>query len=381
MSRTLAFMKVRKFYFICFGIIILFLLARVFLLQKPNTDLIYVVKQEDLVDTIQVSGTYMTASQMPVTSPTTGIIDQIFVHNTSQVVKGDPVFHVQSTATPDQQKTAYANYVATNSVYQADKAGLYTLQSVMFSAWNKYFNLATNGTYQNSDSTPNTSNRVLPEFTTAQDDWLAAEANYKNQQMVLAKDQAVLSASQQAYAETKSVTVIAPVSGTVVNLLNKNGDQVPVNASVFIIANLANPYINADISEDYAAQITQGQRASITFDALKDQTFSGTVEAIDTVGTTTQGVVTYTARVSVDNLPPSIKPNMTALITLETLRKDGVIDVPNSAIVSKDGKTFVEKTQSHQLIPIMIGAKGITKTEILNGLLAGTEIVANPSVE
>lgn len=69
---------------------------------------------------------------------------------------------------------------------------------------------------------------------------------------------------------------------------------------------------------------------------------------------------------------------MTALITIETLRKDNVFAVPNSAIITKAGETYVLQAKSHRKLPVTLGTKGITKTEITDGLKKGTVIVANP---
>ena len=70
---------------------------------------------------------------------------------------------------------------------------------------------------------------------------------------------------------------------------------------------------------------------------------------------------------------------MTALITIETLRKNNVIDVPNSAIVTNNGSSYVVNANTHQKIPVIVGTKGIAKSEISGGLDAGTVIVANPN--
>ncbi len=401
MSTIFNIIKTKKLIFIILVVFVIFFLLRYFLLSPNSTDLVYKVTRENLVDSVQVSGTYETAAQTSVTSPTNGILDKIYVKNGDIVQRGAPLFHVESSATDAQKKSAYADYMTANSQLQADKSALYALQSSMYSAWKTYTDLATNTTYENADGSPNTTNRSLPQFTTVQDNWLAAEDNYKNQQNVIAKDQAALDSAQQNYAQTQSVTVNAPVTGTVENLLSTNGDQVTadntsvvisantagqsaVSASVaspiLVISNMANPYITADISEDYAASIEAGQRVSIVFDALKNKTFSGHVEAVNTIGTTVGGVVDYTARIYVNNLSSNIKPGMTALITIETLRIDHVLDVPNSALINKGSLYFVELAQTHKLVPVEIGTRGVSKTEIKNGLPVNTLILANPGV-
>lgn len=388
MNIILSHIKARKKLLLIPLAILIFLLVRTVLLQKPSTELTYTVHNENLVDTVQVSGTYTSASQTQVSSPTTGIISKLYVKNGDTVKKGAPLFHVESTATAAQQKTANANYLAASAAVQADKATLYSLQSAMYSTWKKYTDVATNSTFENDDGSP-TSNRTLTEFTTVQNDWYAAEAKYKNQQSVIAKSEAALSSAKQLYDETQSVTVTAPAGGTIANFLAHKGDQVtagfisqttglPTAPPVLVVTNAGDPSLTADVSQDYAVRITPGQKVTIVFDALKNEEFVGRVEDIATVGLTTKGTVTYTTRITPQTVSPKIKSNMTALLSIETLRKDNVLAVPNSAIVSEEGQTYVLQAKNHKKLPVKLGLKGITKTEVIEGLSTGTSIVTNP---
>lgn len=378
MYEHLSRLKTKKF-LIIIPLVVFFLIIRTILLQNSNKELLYTVKKEDLVDIVQVSGNYSASSQAQVVSPTNGVIDEIFVKNEDLVKKGDKLFHVQSSATLSKQKEAYAKYLAASSTVAADKADLYSLQSKMYSTWKKFTDISTNSTFENDDGTPKADNRTLTEFTTVEDDWLAAEANYKNQQKVLAKDQAALSAAELSYNETQSVTVVSPADGIIANLLAEAGDQVDANMSgVLVVTSLSKPHLTADISEDYAARVEKGQKVTIVFDGLKSKTFSGRVENINSVGTKSQGIVTYTARITPFDIPSIIKQNMTALMTIETLRKNNVIDVPNSAIIVKEGKTYVKSSGIKRLIEVQTGTRGTTKTEITKGLTEGTTILANP---
>ena len=282
------------------GIIILIFLS-LYISQSTSQSSIATIKRENLINTVLVNGTYTVASQTQVNSPTNGIITKLYVTNGEMVKRGTPLFHVESSATVAEQKATYASYLAANSQLQADTADLYTLQSTMYAAWKKFTDLAKNSTYQNSNGSPNTTNRVLPEFTTAQDDWLAAEANYKNQKDVIAKDNASLASTKQGYDETQSVTVTAPASGKVINLAAKVNDQVAAplpaaiqasqtdstqspNSPVLIIANFSNPIIVSAVDQVNIPRLAVGQKASIVFDALPNQTFSGSVDHIDAAG-------------------------------------------------------------------------------------------------
>lgn len=344
--------------------------------QPAQTTTVYTVHPHDLMTSLLVNGTYTVAAQTPVTSPTNGTITELFVQNNTVVKKGDQLFHIESSATADQQKKAYADYLAAQSVVNADKADAYTLQSLMFSKWDTFFHLATNSTYQNGDGSPNTTNRILPEFTTAQDDWLASEARYKNQQGVLAKDQAALASALLTYNETKSVTVTAPAAGTVTNLTAQIGDQVEAAATrpVLLITDFSNPVIVSDIDQDNIPHLAVGQQAQIVFDALPDQTYSGYVSVIDANGTKVQGTVTFRTIITLSHVSPQMHPNMTATITIETAKRVGVLTVPNDALTHTNGHWYVQRTHTNARSLVTIGVQGTTSTEITGGLRDGDTI-------
>lgn len=384
MNAVISFVKAKKI-FLGIGIIFVVVLCTIFIFKNksdsaPTT---YTVKKGDLANILQVSGNYAIASQTQVVSPANGILTAIYVKNNDVVKKGDNLFYVESTATPQEKAKAYADYLTAKSALDADNAALFSQQSVMYAAWKKFTDLATNSTFQNSDSTPNSSNRVLPEFTTVQDDWLAAEANFKTQQGLVVKDQAALYSASLAYQATQNITVTAQAAGTVVNLQKNVGDQVTSATltspapTVLIIADFGNPTIVIFVSEENIPRIAIGQKAEIIFDALPDKKFHGVVESIDTVGVETQGEVSYTVRIAVGDITSDVKPNMTADINIETVNKTGVITVPNSAITEKDGVAYVEKIVSGKSkeTPVELGAKGVTMTEVINGVSENDQIV------
>jgi HlyD family secretion protein len=408
MRNILSPLRTHKIFVIPIVIIFVFLTVRTILLAQPSSEIDYTVKRENLVETVQVSGTYTTASQTEVKSPSFGVITQLYVNNGEYVQKGAPLFHIESTATTDEQQAAYADYTSAVSALQTAQNNVQSLDSTMWTKQQAYISAQNTQNYMNNNTNnPSTGKSYtdLEKFainnsvTETQKAFQAAEQAYKTAGVAVSAAQAKVTETKRAYDETRSATVYAPASGTVVNLEQKVGDEVsaPKTAitikgtssgqasiysttpqTVLVIANLSDPYLSASISEDYAARVQAGQQAWIVFDSLKNKTFIGTVQSIDTVGTTTDGIVTYNSRIVAGGITPNIKPNMTALITIETLRKDDVIDVPNSAIITKSGKTYVENAQTRQEIPVTLGTQGVAKTVITSGLTPGTVIVANP---
>ncbi|MCL5675682.1 MAG: efflux RND transporter periplasmic adaptor subunit [Patescibacteria group bacterium] len=369
----------KKYYFIAGFVLVLFGLLMFFLLRPPPAQEAYTVKRENFSNTVLADATYTTASQTSVWSPTNGTLTKLFVANGRQVKKGDPLFHVESSATDEEKRTAYANYMADKSTLDAATAELYTLQSDMYAAWKTYTDLAKNSTYQNSDGTPRNDNRVLTEFTTAQDDWLAAEANFKNQQTVIAKDQAAVAKTWLQNEQTQSVTVNSPAAGTVTNLLSQVNDEVAVKPAdpVLLVANFHDPYLLVSLNEVNIPKVKVGQKATVVFDALPDKTYHGEVETLDNVGTKVLGTVTFDARIKIVDGDNEIKPNMTASITITTSNRQNVLTVPNSALTEKNGQYYVQKAGSsgNNLTPVKVGLKGLVKSEISSGLTEGEQIL------
>ncbi|PIY69339.1 hypothetical protein COY90_01150 [Candidatus Roizmanbacteria bacterium CG_4_10_14_0_8_um_filter_39_9] len=184
-------------------------------------------------------------------------------------------------------------------------------------------------------------------LTQAQKDFLASETKYKEADIAIGAANAQVTATQIAYDDT---------------FLNE-------------------PVITVDINEIYLPRISIGQKAKIVFDAFNNQTVTGVVKSIDTIGTVKGGVVTYEIKVSLETIPSGVRANMTALVTIETLRKNAILSVPNSAIIAKNNKYYVKQVvnQKKNVVQISTGVKGLVKTEITKGLAERNVIVANPN--
>lgn len=373
-------------------IIVVFLLAAVVIsvsifLQKTDKRNGYVfVKAErtSLAEVVSESGSIASDGNTPVYSPTNGAISEIYVDNGQVVEQGQDLFKVTSSATDVEKQTAYASYLTARSVLDADTAGLYTLQSKMFGAWKTYKDIATNSTFENSDGTPRTSNRVLAEFTTAQDDWLAAEANYKNQKSVIAKDQANVNSAYTSYMATQTTVVKSPLNGIASNISYSIGNSVNARSALALSAKPVLVMKNSEsleaiipVGQTNIAKVELGQQVIIKPDAYKDKKHIGKVVRIDSIGENIQGVVNYNvyARVEGDKY---LKSGMTFDSDIVTAKLDNVLTVPNSAVVLNKGIKSVRIIDKSGLkyIPIRAGIKGETRTQILSGISEGQEIIS-----
>lgn len=138
--------------------------------------------------------------------------------------------------------------------------------------------------------------------------------------------------------------------------------------------------LSVDIDELDILSIALDQKAAITFDALEDEEFEGTVTAIsDSATTSSGGVSKYAVNITIpadDNM--RIGMNASATIVIE--EKSDVLLIPVSALQEKGDQVFVyteEDSESGQLsgeTQIETGISDGSQVEIVSGLTAGQTV-------
>jgi HlyD family secretion protein len=124
--------------------------------------------------------------------------------------------------------------------------------------------------------------------------------------------QAGLDQARAALAETE---LHAPFAGVVAGLATVVGEQVAPGAPVVQLADLAHWHVETtDLTELNVVRVKEGDRATITFDALPGETFDGVVEGINTIGENFRGDISYTAIVRPERTDPRLRWNMTAAV-------------------------------------------------------------------
>jgi RND family efflux transporter MFP subunit len=187
-------------------------------------------------------------------------------------------------------------------------------------------------------------------------------------------------------------SVAAPFSGTVSAVNVNQGDSANGTLATIIsdsqIAQLS-------VNEVDAAKLKLGDKATLTFDAIPDLTLTGTVAEIDSVGTVSQGVVSYTVKISFDTVDPRVKSGMTVNAAIQTGVAQHALLVPSSAVKTSGSTTYVlvfdpaiasstaasagsrgiVSSVPPQQVPVVTGLTDNTNTEIVSGLSEGQQIV------
>jgi multidrug efflux pump subunit AcrA (membrane-fusion protein) len=359
------------------------------------------------------TGNVTATNETDVFSPTTGVLDEIFVKNGDEVGKGDKLFTVRSTATPQEQAVANANYEAAVSAEKtaqqnkiALQASLEQQRAAVISAQSAVDRMNSNvgGSKNNPDTgspyTQNDKDVINSNLTSARETFSAIEQKYNDANTAIGAAQAQVSATFLAYQATQNTTITAPTSGIVSNIIGLSGAKVVAQQSsaatantstsanaaatlgtvtpVLIIGNSFGHSIQTTVSEVDVNKIKLGQHVEIVFGAIPNKTYSGHIVQIDTYGTNTAGVITYNIFILIDSSDTNIRPNMTANLTINTAEKDNVLTVANSAVVPyQNGKAVqvLDKNKKVKFIPVKIGLRGFARSEILSGVQNGIKVI------
>jgi macrolide-specific efflux system membrane fusion protein len=345
------------------------------------------VQRGTLISSVTASGQVASSNSTSVTTQASGVISNIYVKDGDAVKAGDKIADIDLDLQGKQRSSqAYASYQSAKNSLQTAKDKYYTLQSSMMTNWKTYMDTAQNSTYQNPDKSPKTENRNLPQFYSIMDNWLATEADYKNQEAVIAQGQTSLNNAWLSYQQTSS-TIYAPISGTVTGLSLQIGSFITAQSNssggsasqrIANVVTTASPTITVNLTEVDTPKVKIGNKATVIFDALPGKTFTGSVVSIDTVGAVSSGVTSYPTTIKLDVPDPSIYSNMGAQATIITDSKTDTLFVPSSSVQLQDGSSSVRiltKTNQVEQNAVETGISSDTQTEILSGLSEGDTVI------
>jgi multidrug efflux pump subunit AcrA (membrane-fusion protein) len=129
-------------------------------------------------------------------------------------------------------------------------------------------------------------------------------------------------------------------------------------------------------SESDINSIKVGQPATVTMSALSGVQLAAHVTSISPVATTSSGVVSYNATVTLDQTDSRVRPGMSATASIITEQAEGVT-VPNQAVTGSGSIGTVNMKQAGKTVTkqVVVGLRGASRTQIIAGVNAGDQLV------
>lgn len=347
--------------------------------------------------TVEVSatGTLQPLTQVDISSELSGVVRSVAVNENQQVRKGDVLASLDTTRLAAQVERAEASAKAAQAkVTDAETTLRETAQALARAS-----QLATRGMV--AEQALETAQAARDRAQSAQE---SAEAN-------LAIAIADLKLQQ---ADLDKSTIYAPIDGVVLTRSVDPGQTVASSLQapvLFVIAaDLKQMELKAAIDEADIGSVSPGQTARFTVDAFPERRFDADIRDIAYASVTTEGVVTYDARLDVDNAEMLLRPGMTATVSVITREVKDAVLVPNTAFryrppVAEPGRgwslqrlfmprmrrpggerqrsaapdgtrtLYVLKNGAPEAVRVKTGSTDGESTEIVSGLAAGDLVI------
>lgn len=174
------------------------------------------------------------------------------------------------------------------------------------------------------------------------------------------------------------LAILAPISGVVSELAVREGMTLMAGAPMFKINGLDTVWVNADVPEGLAAQVSPGNALEARTPALPGTVFKGKVSAIlPDVDAATR---TLKARIELANPSGRLVPGMFATISFSTAVRKDVLLVPSEAVIRTGTRSVVMLAQGDgKFSPVAVetGSESNGQTEIRTGLEEGQSVVVS----
>jgi HlyD family secretion protein len=275
------------------------------------------VQNGSLRATVTATGTVNAVKTVLVGTQVSGTLKDLHVDFNSQVKKGQIIAEIDPATLQAQVDQARANMLAAKANVEKAKAML-----------------------EDAKKTRDRNRQLFSKNLIAKSDLDTSEATHDSNSAQVSASTAQVAQTEAAlrFAEInlRYTKIVSPVDGIVVSRNVDVGQTVAASfqtPTLFTIAqDLTKMQIDTNIDEADIGKIKTGQDAEFSVDAYPDRTFRGIVEQIRIAPITVQNVVTYDVVIKVDNSDLTLKPGMTANVSVVVANKEKTLKIPNAAL-------------------------------------------------
>ncbi len=271
--------------------------------------------------------------------------------------------------------------------------------------------------------------RAENDVKIAQSTLVEREKQVRTQEVRLGQDRAQLASAQ---FDLSKVRIESPIAGIVTRRNIQEGETAVVgtmnNAGTVLltVADMSVIQAEVEVDETNIPNVSLGQLAKITIDAIPDRTFKGHVTEIGNSpiqatgqAATNQQATNFKVVVVLDEEVPDVRPGFTCTADITTATRKNVVAVPIPAVAVREliydakgqivkqprddkarapapqpgrravelepGQTrketegvFVIRDGKAEFVPIKIGIAGDRYFEVLSGVKAGDQVITGP---
>jgi HlyD family secretion protein len=269
---------------------------------------------------VSATGNLQPTNEVDVGSEVSGLVEDVLVDDNDRVKTGQVLAQLDISKLEDQRVNARAALASADAKVQQAAASV------------KEANANLSRLRQVSEL----SGGKVPskaEMETAEASAARAEADEAAARAAVEQARASLNSAQTNIAKA---SIRSPINGVVLSRQIEPGQTVAASfqaPTLFTLAeDLAAMELEVDVDEADVGQVRDGQTATFTVDAYPGRQYPALIRRVGYGSQTKDGVVTYTAVLSVDNADLTLRPGMTATASITTIERSNVLLVPNAAL-------------------------------------------------
>ncbi len=229
----------------------------------------------------------------------------------------------------------------------------------------------------------------IPEWIAAQEEFLSVRrmqgtdlaplVDGARQRMRLAgMNEAQIALVERSGQTQARITLAAPISGVVTELLAREGMTVMAGATLFRINGLGTVWANAEVPESQAVLLRPGARVQARSPSTPGTVFNGKVQAI--LPDVNPATRTLKARLELANPGQRLVPGMFVQMQFLDMAGAKALLVPTEAVIQTGRRTVVmlaEPDGRFRPVDVETGLESEGQTEIRRGLQAGQRVVVS----
>ena len=182
-------------------------------------------------------------------------------------------------------------------------------------------------------------------------------------------------ASDLAQSQLDNTVITSPLTGVVASRNVDPGELVAVGSPAFVVIDMSTMTAEASVDEAMVQKVRPGEKVPVRADAAGTPVMEGVVDTVSPApDPRTQG---YTVKVRISAPDPALRPGMLARVSFPVDRRANVLAVPNQALVTESGQSYVyvDAAGVVKKVAVQAGISDDSESEITQGLSAGDLVI------
>lgn len=301
------------------------------------------IRQRDLEAIVSASGKIQPKRQVNISANTMGRVTRVAVEEGQRVKAGQFLLEIDPRSLEGQLQRGEASVAAAQSALSQGRTNVEQARANLDLARQ---NLARQQElWKDGLTTKESLERAQNEVAVREADLKAREQDIQTREQQIKQEQASLATTRY---NLNQVIISAPMDGLVTRRSIEEGETAVVGTmnnagSVLLtIADMSLLEAEIEVDETDIPNVTLGQSARVTIDAIPDRTFRGHVteignSPIQSTQTTGQRQATnFKVVVTLDEAVPDVRPGFTCTAEITTATRSKVVAVPIQALTVRE---------------------------------------------